>query len=484
MGVTGRLTRRAVLGRGAAALLLGQHWSACSRPHQRGGADRPNIIVILSDDQGYSDLGVYGCADIPTPNIDSLAERGVRFTNSYVSCPYCSPSRAGLLTGRYQERFGHEFNTHSTPYFLKMGGDPSKAGLPLTETTLADRLRESGYVTGAVGKWHLGEAPQYHPLKRGFREFYGFLGGGRSYFPQSNLGAGSATILRNYEPVPWDGYLTDVLGSEASSFIDRHRNEPFFLYLAPNAVHSPMEAPQRYLNRFPEIRDEPRHTYAGMLLALDDAVGKVLGKIREAGLEDKTLIFFLSDNGGPTKKGASTGSRNGPLRGSKCDTWEGGIRVPMLVQWKGKLTGKRVYDKPVIQLDIAATALAAAGVQVKPEWKLDGVNLLPYLTGDHQGDPHRVLFWRFGEHMAVRMGDWKVARSWDNDTPQLFNLREDLGESRDLAKREPEKFRELMAAWKAWDAELIPPQWPMPEGDYPARGIGECRRETPEDPCP
>src|SRR5262245_6447241 len=313
-------------------------------------AKKPNILIILADDLGYADVGFHGCKDIPTPNIDSIARNGVRCTNGYVSGPYCSPTRAGLLTGRYQQRFGHEFNP---------GG--GTAGMPVDQVTLADRLKKAGYATGLVGKWHLGSAPQFHPQKRGFDEYFGFLGGQHAYFPEK--GNKADPILRGTEPVDEQEYLTDAIARESVAFIERHKKEPFFLYMAFNAVHTPMHATDKYLKRVANISDVKRHIYAAMLSAADDAVGAVLAKLKEAGLEENTLIFFFSDNGGPTMKGTTiNGSRNEPLRGSKRQTLEGGIRVPFAVQWKGKLPAGKVYDKPVIQLDIQPTALAAAGV--------------------------------------------------------------------------------------------------------------------------
>jgi arylsulfatase A-like enzyme len=360
---------------------------------------RPNIIVILTDDQGYFDLGVHGCKDIPTPHIDSLARNGVRCSNGYVSAPQCAPTRAGLLTGRYQQRFGFEHNS-ALP----------NSSLPLTETTLADRLKAAGYATGLVGKWHLGSDDKHHPLNRGFQEFFGFLGGANPYLPQGNTDV-VPRILRGREDANEKEYLTDAFAREAVAFIGRHQKEPFFLYLAFNAPHGPLQAPEKYLKRFDTIPDEKRRTYAAMVSAMDDAIGLVLGKLRSAGLEENTLIFFVSDNGGPTEVNAS---HNTPLRGVKGEVREGGIRVPFLVQWKGKLPAGKVYDRPVIQMDIHPTALAAAGVPLPADAKLDGLDLMPHLTGAKTEAPHAVLYWRFNfppsqpSKWAVRQGDWKL----------------------------------------------------------------------------
>src|SRR5262245_13581668 len=420
------------------------------------GDRKPNILLIVADDLGYADLGVHGCKDIPTPNIDALANTGVRCTNGYVSCPYCSPTRAGLLTGRYQTRFGHEFNP---------GPKGPDSGLPLTETTLADRLKAAGYVTGLVGKWHLGGSDKQHPQKRGFDEFFGFLGEAHTYFPGKTQ---DQTNLRGTKDAEENAYLTDAFGREAVAFVDRHKAKPFFLYLAFNAVHTPMHAPDAGLKKFATIKDGQRQIYAAMLSAMDDAIGKVMDKLQAEKLESDTLVFFISDNGGPTMQGTTiNGSVNTPLRGSKRTTLEGGIRVPFFVSWKGRLPAGKTYDRPVIALDISATALAAAGVEVKPEWKLDGVNLGPFLSGESsRSQPHDALYWRFGAQMAVRQGDWKLVKYDPNAddakgplVARLYNLADDVGEKNDLASKEPEKVKELQAAWDKWNKDNVAPLW-------------------------
>lgn len=413
-------------------------------------ADRPNIIVIVADDQGYNDLGVQGCKDIPTPNIDGLAKGGVRFTSGYVSGPYCSPTRAGLLTGRYQQRFGHEFN----PGPAQTAGP--EMGLPLTETTLANRLKQAGYATGMVGKWHLGYQDKFHPMKRGFDEFYGFLGGSHSYV---NAKADMANpILRGTEAINEKEYLTDAFGREAVAYIDRHKEHPFFLYLTFNAVHTPMDATQKYLDRFASIQDEKRRTYAAMTSAMDDAIGRVVTKLRDSKLEENTLMFYVSDNGGPPVNA----SNNQPLRGFKAQTLEGGVRVPFFVKWPARIPAGKIYDKPVIQLDISATALAAAGIEVPADAHLDGVNLLPHLMGQKDGSPHEKLYWRFGPQIAIRQGDWKLVRHSGSQELELYNLADDIGEKNNLAQSQPEKFKELQTAWNAWNSQLKEPLWQAP----------------------
>jgi arylsulfatase A-like enzyme len=425
---------------------------------------KPNVLVILADDLGWGELGCQGFTkQIPTPNIDSIAAHGIRFTSGYVSGPYCSPTRAGLMTGRYQTRFGHEFNPGPAQ------STPETVGLSLRETTIADRLKQAGYATGWFGKSHLGYAPVFHPLKRGFDEYYGFLGGAHSYLNASTDKANM--ILRGTTPTTdIDGYTTDAFAREAVRFIDKNKSNPWLCYLAFNAVHGPLEATEKYLSRFPDIKDNKRLRYAAMQSAMDDAVGKVLEKIREQGEEENTLIFFFADNGGPTKQ---TSSSNGPLRGFKAQTWEGGIRVPFLVQWKGRIPAGKTDDRPVIQLDIHPTALAAAGVEVKEEWKLDGVNLLPYLTGEKTGTPHEALYWRFGPQVAIRKGDWKLVKGAGGiglegverrekgtmEGAELYNLAADIGESKNLAEAEPAKVKELADDWNQWNSSNVDATW-------------------------
>jgi len=328
----------------------------------------PNIVVIVAYDLGYADIGVHGGRDIPTPNIDALANSGIRFTSGYVSGPYCSPTRAGLITGRYPQRFGHEFNPAGQQF-----------GLPVDQITMADQLKTAGYRTALVGKWHLGFSEQHHPMSRGFDEFFGFLGGAHHYLDP--MTASPNPILDGRTRVAEVAYLTDAFAERAVGFIKRQGQKPFFLYLAFNAVHTPMHATDKYLARFAHISDPRRRTYAAMLSAMDDGIGRTIATLREQKLEESTLIFFFSDNGGPTMAAtAVNGASNAPLRGSKRQTWEGGIRVPFIISWKGHLPAGRTDARPIIQLDVLPTALAAAGVEL-PQAKLDGVNLLPYLTG-------------------------------------------------------------------------------------------------------
>jgi arylsulfatase A-like enzyme len=450
------------------------------------GADRrPNILFIVADDLGYGEAGCYGGKDIPTPNIDALAAGGARFTNGYVTAPICAPSRAALMTARYQTRFGFEFN----PIGAK--NTVPGIGLPVAEKTIADRLGRVGYATALVGKWHLGGTAEFHPMRRGFDEFFGFLHEGHFYVPPPwqgvttwlrhtalpDGGQGRWTspdehivwsthmgyrepdydadnpLLRESQPVTEPGNLTDAFAREARDFIGRHRTQPFFLYLAFNAVHSPMQGADAYMKRFAHISDIHRRIFAAMLANLDDGIGRVLAQLRDCGLEENTFIIFLSDNGGPTEELTSS---NAPLRGGKGELWEGGIRIPYIVSWKGRVPAGRVVDAPVTSMDMSATALELAGASVDAA-KLDGASLLPLLTGKTTS-LHETLFWRLGKKNALRHGDWKLIRQ-GGGAWKLFDLAHDVAETTDLAPAEPDRVRELSTYWDRWNAGQIEPLW-------------------------
>ena len=431
-----------------------------STPVHAASQERPpNLIVIMTDDQGYADVGFSGCKDIPTPHIDSIAKNGVRFTDGYVSFSVCSPSRAGFLTGRYPQRFGHERNPLWKP-------NSRETGLPLSETTLADALGKAGYQSGLIGKWHLGCHPDLHPLKRGFNEFFGHLGGGHRYFPEeltlqnTNEAKDEGDsyklwIMRGQTPVKTTKYLTDEFSDEAARFIEKNKAAPFFLYLAYNAPHSPLQASEKYLARFPDIKDEKRRTYAAMVSAVDDGVGQVLTKLRELGLEDDTMVFFLSDNGGPP----DNGSDNGPLRDGKGSPWEGGFRVPFAAQWPARIPKGLVYQHPVIALDIFATIAAQAKVPEEPARPLDGVNLMPHLTGESPGAPHEAIYLRMFDKGAyvVRNDEFKLVIERKGGKAELYHLKQDLGETRDIADSASEKLAAMEKLRVEWDAQLVPP---------------------------
>lgn len=434
---------------------------ACMSPvHAAPEAGSPNLVVIMTDDLGYADVGFNGCKDIPTPHIDSIAANGVRFTDGYVAFSVCSPSRAAFLTGRYPQRFGYERNPKWLP-------NSRTTGLALTETTLADTLGEMGYISGLIGKWHLGCHPDLHPMKRGFDEFYGHLGGGHRYFPDELIlrhtreakdegDSYKLWILRGDTPVRTTRYLTDEFSDEALQFIDRHKAKPFFLFLAYNAPHSPMQATEEHLARFPNIQEPKRRTYAAMVSAVDDGVGRVLAKLREHKIENNTMVVFLSDNGGPTPDNASN---NQPLRGVKGDPWEGGFRVPFAVQWPDRISKNLVYRKPVISLDIFATIAHATRAKTDPQRPLDGVNLLPYLNGENPAAPHEAIYLRMFDKgvYAVRSGDMKLVIDGKDPTPQLYNLSEDPGEKNNLAGKMKTELEAIDKMRMQWDSELIEP---------------------------
>ena len=425
-------------------------------------AAKPNVLLIVADDLGYNDVGFQGSTEIPTPHLDKLATQSLRCTNGYVSHPFCSPTRAGTMTGRYQQRFGHENNPAWLP-------EDTVAGLPLTETTYPQLMKKAGYTTGAVGKWHLGAHPQFHPNKRGFDEYFGALGGGHQYFPRDKGGVEYTLPLnRNGKDEPQTKYLTEQFGDEASAFIVRHAGEakPWMLYLAFNAPHTPLQAPLAWLDKFSQIADKNRQIYAAMVASMDEAIGGVLAKLDETHQRENTLIFFVSDNGGPhlSFRGLTDFTDNAPLRGAKGDVYEGGVRVPFLVSWPTKIK-PGVYEQPVIALDFLPTSLAAAdSANLTPD-NLDGVNLLPFLSGEKTAAPHETLFWRTkgpGGNNAIRRGNLKLVRLGKGE-PQLYDLAADVGESKDIAKEKPEVVAELVAAIAEWEKGTIAPIFQSPK---------------------
>ncbi|MEZ5299180.1 MAG: sulfatase-like hydrolase/transferase [Verrucomicrobiales bacterium] len=468
--------------------------AAFSLAAEADAAPPPNIVLLIADDLGYGELGCQGNPQIPTPHIDSLAADGVRFTSGYVTAAYCSASRAGLMTGKFQARFGYEFNP------IGAQNDEPEAGLPVSQRTIAQHLRGAGYATALIGKWHLGGAPKFHPLRRGFGEFFGFLHEGHFYLPPPYRGAttllrrkalpGGASgrwispggdlilgdhmghdeppydannpILRGGQPVEESEYLTDALTREATDFIGRSAaaKRPFFLCLAYNAVHSPMQGADEYMARFAGIDDIQRRIFAAMLANLDDSVGAVLEAVRQGGVAGDTLVVFLSDNGGPTKELTSS---NAPLRGGKGTLYEGGVRIPFLLRWPAALPAgdkARTFGAPVISTDLFATfAAAAAGVPV-PE-NLDGIDLLPLLKGDAE-PPERPFFWRTGTKAALRFGDAKIVGDLARPEPlrwELFDLASDAEEQQNLAASQTDRLNQMVARWEAMNAEMIEPVW-------------------------
>lgn len=424
---------------------------------------KPNVIVFLSDDVGWAEFGFQGCKDIPTPHIDSIARSGVKFTNGYVAATVCSPSRAGLMTGRYPTRFGHEFNggggEGGAGKAAKLGNDEAAFGLPLTETLFPQRMKALGYATCCIGKWHLGGGQEYLPMARGFDEFYGTVANTTYYNPPQFIDSRKSPDV---DPVKDPNfYTTDTYRDRSIDWIGQQAGKPYFLYLPFNADHGPLQpaAPPKYMDRFPDIKDQKRKEFAGAMAALDDAVGAVLQKVRDLGQEENTLVIFYSDNGGPTWQ---TTASNLPLHGSIGTTSEGGTRIPFCMQWKGKIPAGKVYDHPIQNLDVLPTALTAAGGKIDPAWKLDGVDLMPYITGANNAQPHDVLYWRFGEQWAIRKGDWKLVASQADRAelkPRLINLADDISEANDLSDKNPEKMKELQGLYKNWSQAQREPLW-------------------------
>ena len=408
---------------------------------------KPNILIILSDDQGYADVGFQGSKDVPTPHLDTLAKSGVRCTSGYVTHPFCSPTRAALLTGRYQQRFGHENNPVYDPL-------DKTEGLPLSERLLPQFMKEAGYKTGWIGKWHLGSSPEHTPWQRGFDETFGFIGGGHSYINwKPNERQYTLTLTRNGQPAEVTEHLTTTFGNEAAAFIRRNKAEPWMLYLAFNAPHTPHQPTVEREAQFEKFTNPQRRKCLAQISLLDDAVGVVTAALKESGQSERTLVFFFSDNGGPP-----TGAVNTPLHGHKGQVYDGGIRVPFVVSWPGKLPAGSTYDSPVSSLDVFATSLALGGVPMPKDKKYDGVNIVPYLTGETKSAPHERLFWRTGggKAHAVREGNWKLVRQ-QGKPAELYDLAADIGETKNLAAEKPDVVARLVAALDAWDKELIAP---------------------------
>lgn len=474
-------------------------------PADAAPARKPNVIVILADDLGYGDTGVYGSRHVKTPNIDALAADGVRFTQGYVSHPVCAPSRAALLTGRYQTRFGYEFNP--------VGRDRT-GGVSLDETFVGQVMQKAGYRTAMIGKWHLGESGGYHPVARGFDEYFGTTAGANAFIVDAKpgdefhtppgaeatygtaeggagLGAGSeaeqmvrlrarAPIQRGREPVEVKDYLTDAFTDEAVRFIGANKDRPFFLYLAHTTPHTPLQAPAKYIDRYPHIENQGQRVYAAMVSSLDDSVGAVRAKLKAEGIEKDTVIVFLSDNGCAGYVGDAC--TNAPLNGFKGMHMEGGVRVPFIMAWPGRIRPGQVDPRVVSSLDIAPTAAALAGAKL-PKGS-DGVDLTPYVAGARKDTPNPTLYWRSGLNFAIRDGDWKMwtvnradpseqANNAARVTPDgvqakpsplgsfvmLYDLKADPGERANLAKARPEVVARLQTKIEAWDQGNVAPQW-------------------------
>ncbi|PWJ55555.1 arylsulfatase A-like enzyme [Dyadobacter jejuensis] len=428
---------------------------------------KPNILVVLCDDLGYADVGFNGSKDIVTPHLDKLAKGGAHFTSAYVAHPFCGPSRAALFTGRYPHVIG-------TPFNLRDDGVKTDDGVPTNEVYISNVLHDAGYYTGIVGKWHLGYADQFHPNNRGFDDFYGFLGGGHNYFPEQfsplyekQAKAGVYPIREYIKPLQHNGkwvqekeYVTDGLSREAMGMIKgaASNKKPFFLYLAYNAPHVPLEAKEEDLKHFAHIKDKDRRTYAAMVYAVDRGVGEIVKVLKETNQYDNTLIVFLSDNGGNFDHGAN----NEPLKGTKGDTFEGGYRVPMFMHWPGKITAGSQFDFPVTSLDLYPTFAHLAGAQIPKGKKLDGKNIIEKVIKGENPRPNEMIYalrYRFGyTDVGARMDDWKATRV-ANEPWQLFNIKNDIGEKHDLSKRFPDRLAKMVQQTQEWSKTHVQPLW-------------------------
>jgi len=420
------------------------------------GLEQPNIVLLFADDAGYADFGFQGSKEMLTPNLDKLASEGVRFTQAYVTHPTCGPSRAGLITGKSQYRFGYEENNVPTYMSEVSAVDGTEMGLPVDEVTMADYLKKLGYTTAVYGKWHLGGADRFHPTKRGFDEFYGFRGGARSYFeyldePKDHMNK-MERGFGNFEE--HKGYLTDALADESLLFIEKSAKakKPFFAFLSFNAVHTPMDANPEDLAKFPNLTGK-RKIVAAMSLALDRAAGKVLDKLKELGIDDNTIVVFTNDS--PTDANASS---NLPLSGIKATHLEGGIRVPFIMKFPGRLKAGTIYDFPISTFDLLPTFFNAAGGDTNDLKDIDGVDLLPYINGQNTERPHETLFWKRDARAVIRKGDWKLIRFPDRPA-ELFYLPDDVKELNNLAASETERYLEMYKELFAWEATLERPRW-------------------------
>ena len=471
---------------GATAMLAMSHANAAPPPLQ------PNVIVILADDLGYADISSYKIGRFKTPNIDRIGLQGVRFTDGYASAPVCGPSRAGLQTGRYQERFGFEYNNGPAARDLKEG-----YGLDTNELTIAQLMKKQGYHTGVFGKWHLGMQDQFYPTNRGYDEFIGFLPGQSSYMdptdPSVHLslrsaaaGEGGATNpaevdMKQFTRNPYQAivsgptktivhnekeYLTDYLGDQDAEFIKNSvkTGKPYFLYAPFNAVHAPLMVTKKYYDLFPNIKDDQLRVYAAMVASLDANVGKILDAVDASGQGKNTILVFASDNG---CAGYFTGMCScQPLRGGKLSHYEGGTRVPFMMRWPDHIKAGLVYRKVTSLLDVLPTSVAAAGGKLPNDRIYDGVDLTPFLTGQNSGEPHDMLIWRRRPLVSIRKGEWKLWESVNDETGKygeyklLFNLKSDSNEATNLAEKNPAKVAELEGLIHQWAKDMTDPKWP------------------------
>ncbi|HPU52706.1 MAG TPA: sulfatase-like hydrolase/transferase [Burkholderiaceae bacterium] len=456
--------------------VAGEGRSAATGSVQSSAATQPNIVVIVADDLGYADVSTYHPGRIPTPNIDRIGREGVVFTQGYASAPICSPSRAGLITGRHQQRFGFEYNNGPAVRDISQ-----RLGIDPRERTVADALRGAGYRTGAIGKWHLGSAPEFYPMNRGFDEFWGFLTGQTNFIRPDAPGVVNAQtpspVIQAGELVRpamrvnpanavvtgagrqrvdlGDGLLTEQITEQAIDFIERHRSRPFFLYLAHHAPHTPLQVTQKYFDRFPAIADRTQRVYAGMVSALDDGVGAVLDRLQSLGLADNTIVVFLSDNGCAAYIPNLCSAQ--PLSGGKLTYLEGGVRIPFLVRWPARLKPGSRHEGTVSTLDVFPTLVKAAGATLPADRTYDGSDLMAQLAAGSAGGA-RPLFWRTDPIHAMREGDWKYLKLLDG-SQALYRLSDDPRETRNLASSEVGRVSAMRERYRAWEADKVPPKW-------------------------
>ena len=477
-------------------------------PPPSGERKRPNIVVILADDLGFNDVSFYGGGTaggvVKTPNIDSIGRDGVNFPAGYAGNATCAPSRAALMTGRYATRFGYEFTPTALGFQRLVGGhqgaspyppiyhaereaevpDFRELGIPAGEVTIAAMLQKAGYHTVHLGKWHLGENEAQRPDKRGFDESLGFYAGASMFLREDDPDA--VNSKQDFDPIdkflwaalPWDvrynsgpmfepkGHMTDYLTDQAVEVIRANRNRPFFLYLAYNAPHTPLQATKEDYDALPQIGDHTLRVYAAMIRQLDRGVGRVLAELKAQGLDGDTLVIFTSDNGGAHYVGLD--DLNKPYSGWKATFYEGGIRVPFFMRWPGVIPAGATYAAPISHFDIFATAAGAAGAAVPTDRQIDGVDLTPFLTGAASGEPHHVLFWRSGPYVVVRAGDWKLQVEDTSKLVALYDLAADPSEKTNLAAANPDKVAELQALIAGFQKEQAKPLWPaLMEGVIP-----------------
>lgn len=454
--------------------------ASCMGPHAEeqqaaGDGKKPNVVIILADDLGYADISTYGIKRINTPNIDRIAQTGIAFTDGYSAAPVCSPSRAGLNTGRHPDRFGFEFNNGPAQRDIELN-----LGIPKEEITLAKAMKDEGYHTGLIGKWHLGSNDDFYPTNRGYDEFVGLLTGATSYMAPTAPGhifvevegsdarpAAKRSAANKIVEGPdrkvienENEYLTEYLGGRAVDYIKRNAaaETPYFLFAAFTAPHDPLQTTQKYYDRFPQIKDEGMRVYASMVSALDDQVGAIIDAVEASGENNDTIIYFMSDNGCAAYIQGICDCA--PLRGGKLSHYEGGTRVPFMMRWPGKIQAGQVYRKVVSTMDVFTTSLTAGGGELPKDRVFDGVDLLPYITGKDAGLPHDQLAWRRTPNASIRKGDWKLWKSLDGKFTLLFNLKDDPNEATNLAEKEPAKLKELSDAFDQWSKDMKSAAWP------------------------